>query len=116
MDSSRIMSKYSTKTRVQKITPASVRTEAVQGALPVGANSPQKPPYGLYAEKLSGTAFTAPRHENMQTWLYRVLPSSAHSDFEPCDLVHGGTTPDSKKLRQIPNQLRWDPFDLNEDL
>lgn len=116
MDSSRIMSKYSTKTRVHKITPASVRTEAFQGALPVGANSPQKPPYGLYAEKLSGTAFTAPRHENMQTWLYRVLPSSAHSDFEPCDLVHGGTTPDSKTLRQIPNQLRWDPFDLNEDL
>ena len=35
------------------------RTEAVPGALPVGQNSPQKPPHGLYAEKLSGTAFTA---------------------------------------------------------
>jgi len=34
-------------------------TEALPGALPVGRNSPQKCPYGLYAEQLSGTAFTA---------------------------------------------------------
>ena len=54
------------------------RSEAVEGALPIGHNSPQKPPLGLYAEKLSGTAFTAPRHDNKQTWLYRVLPSCAH--------------------------------------
>ena len=48
-----------------------VATEAVPGALPVGRNSPQRPPYGLYAEQLSGTAFTAPRHENRRSWLYR---------------------------------------------
>ncbi|KAL1843250.1 hypothetical protein VTJ49DRAFT_2581 [Mycothermus thermophilus] len=56
-------------------------SSAVPGALPVGQNSPQKPPLGLYAEKLSGTAFTAPRHENKQTWLYRILPSCSHP---PC--------------------------------
>jgi homogentisate 1,2-dioxygenase len=70
----------------------------------------------LYAEKLSGTAFTAPRHENLQTWLYRVLPSASHQEFEPVESVNGGTAPDSKTLHQIPNQLRWDPFDLNHDL
>ncbi len=38
-------------------------TEALPGALPQGRNSPQKCPYGLYAEQLSGSAFTAPgRH------------------------------------------------------
>jgi len=90
------------------------RSEAVEGALPVGANSPQKPPYGLYAEKLSGTAFTAPRHENQQTWLYRILPAAAHSAFEPRESATYNTNPESRKLHQIPNQLRWDPFDLDE--
>ncbi|KAK5215650.1 hypothetical protein LTR72_011303 [Exophiala xenobiotica] len=93
-------------------------TEAVKGALPIGANSPQKPPYGLYAEKLSGTAFTAPRHENLQTWLYRILPSAAHGDFEPYHVDHSNlpTGGDKEKVHQIPNQLRWDPFDINEDV
>jgi len=36
-------------------------SEALAGAVPVGQNSPQRAPYGLYAEQLSGTAFTAPR-------------------------------------------------------
>jgi len=36
-------------------------SEAVPGALPHGQNSPQKVPFGLYAEQLSGSAFTAPR-------------------------------------------------------
>ena len=49
-------------------------TEAVPGALPKGRNSPQRPAFGLYAEQLSGTAFTAPRHENRRSWLRR----SAH--------------------------------------
>lgn len=92
-------------------------TEAIAGALPVGANNPQKCPYGLYNEKLSGTAFTAPRHENLQSWLYRILPASAHSPFEPretesYDLNPGGLR--SAKWHQIPNQLRWDPFDMDE--
>ncbi|MDB5670209.1 MAG: homogentisate 1,2-dioxygenase, partial [Alphaproteobacteria bacterium] len=47
-------------------------TEAVAGALPAGRNSPQRPAFGLYAEQLSGTAFTAPRAENRRSWLYRL--------------------------------------------
>ncbi|KAI4748434.1 Homogentisate 1,2-dioxygenase [Aureobasidium sp. EXF-12298] len=92
-------------------------TEAVEGALPIGTNSPQKPPFGLYAEKLSGTSFTAPRHENQQTWLYRILPASAHSNFEPREHATFNTNPENQpgqKIHQIPNQLRWDPFDLDE--
>ncbi|KAI1446560.1 Homogentisate 1,2-dioxygenase [Annulohypoxylon stygium] len=91
-------------------------SEAISGALPIGQNSPQKPPYGLYAEKLSGTAFTAPRHENQQTWLYRILPSCAHPPFAPAAdgsfKLDKGT--DSAKLEYIPNQLRWDPFDHDD--
>src|SRR5512133_543067 len=57
-------------------------TEAVAGALPVGQNSPQRVPLGLYAEQLSGTPFTAPRGENRRTWCYRIRPSVVHSPFE----------------------------------
>ncbi|KAI6775825.1 hypothetical protein HG530_002583 [Fusarium avenaceum] len=96
-----------------------LESEAVEGALPIGHNSPQKPPYGLYAEKLSGTAFTAPRHENKQTWLYRVLPSCAHPPYqantEPTSDVNKTLDgAEDGKLHYIPNQLRWDPFDHDE--
>ncbi|KAL7787885.1 homogentisate 1,2-dioxygenase [Trichoderma ceciliae] len=92
-----------------------LESEAVEGALPIGHNSPQKPPYGLYAEKLSGTAFTAPRSENKQTWLYRVLPSCAHPPYQPSPESRAAQEgADASKLRFIPNQLRWDPFDHNE--
>ncbi|KAH6617102.1 Homogentisate 1,2-dioxygenase [Chaetomium tenue] len=89
-------------------------TEAVPGALPLGHNSPQQPPLGLYAEKLSGTAFTAPRHENKQSWLYRILPACAHPPFVPApapneSLGLGGAP--FRNMHYIPNQLRWDPFD-----
>ena len=95
----------------------SQRTEAVEGALPIGQNSPQQPAYGLYAEKLSGTAFTSPRWENQQTWLYRILPACSQTPFEPRETTTYNTNPESKpheKIHQIPNQLRWDPFDLDE--
>ncbi|KAF7558277.1 hypothetical protein G7Z17_g115 [Cylindrodendrum hubeiense] len=92
-------------------------TEAIPGSLPVGANSPQKPPYGLYAEKFSGTAFTAPRHSNLQSWLYRILPAAAHRPFElsktqPSGHSLQGSVP---QFTQVPNQLRWDPFDIADD-
>lgn len=91
------------------------RTEAVPGALPVGQNSPQKPPHGLYAEKLSGTAFTAPRAENQQSWLYRIVPSCAHPAFVADTSAASPFTPDrpysAQQLRYVPDQLRWDPFD-----
>src|SRR5687768_17977563 len=56
-------------------------TEAVPGALPEGRNSPQKPPFGLYTEQLSGTAFTAPRGENRRSWLYRLRPTAEHPPY-----------------------------------
>src|ERR1700688_5143235 len=58
-------------------------SEAVEGVLPRGQNSPQKVEHGLYTEQLSGTAFTAPRGVNRRTWLYRIRPSVAHKPFEP---------------------------------
>ena len=61
-------------------------SEAVEGVLPRGQNSPQKVAHGLYAEQLSGTAFTAPRTVNRRTWLYRIRPSVAHKPFEPISL------------------------------
>ncbi|MFD2272697.1 homogentisate 1,2-dioxygenase [Undibacterium arcticum] len=69
-------------------------TEALSGALPQGQNSPQKAPYGLYAEQLSGTAFTAPRHSNRRSWLYRIRPAAMHEAFEP---AAGGATGTLKK-------------------
>src|ERR1700680_143971 len=63
----------------------SVATEAVAGALPRGQNSPQRVPLGLYAEQLSGTAFTAPRAENRRTWMYRMRPSAAHPAYHPIE-------------------------------
>ena len=60
-------------------------SEALAGALPVGQNSPQKAPYGLYAEQMSGTAFTAPRHANRRSWLYRIRPAAMHDPFRQID-------------------------------
>ncbi|OAA57900.1 homogentisate-dioxygenase [Niveomyces insectorum RCEF 264] len=98
-------------------------TEAVPGALPVGQNSPQKPPYGLYAEKLSGTSFTAPRHENKQSWLYRITPACALSPFtaeKPTATTTAMTSHDAafvaaEHLQYLPDQFRWDPFPAPQD-
>jgi homogentisate 1,2-dioxygenase len=83
-------------------------SEALPGALPVGRNSPQRAPYGLYAEQLSGTAFTAPRHQNRRTWLYRIRPSAVHGRFEP--LAHARFHNRFDEAPVSPNQLRWDPL------
>ena len=83
-------------------------TEALVGALPIGKNSPQKPPLGLYAEQLSGTAFTAPRRENRRTWLYRTRPSADHKAYTvlpPSRLCSG---PFDGEV--TPNRLRWSPL------
>jgi homogentisate 1,2-dioxygenase len=84
-------------------------TEALAGALPIGQNSPQRAPYGLYAEQLSGTAFTAPRESNRRSWLYRIRPAAMHRPFDPYD---GGEalTNDFAVVDAPPNQLRWDPL------
>ena len=85
-------------------------TEALEGALPQGQNSPQRAPYGLYAEQLSGTAFTAPRSANRRSWLYRMRPASVHAPFEP--FGHERFISDFSALPTSPNQLRWDPLPL----
>ncbi|QOW19805.1 homogentisate 1,2-dioxygenase [Lysobacter ciconiae] len=87
-------------------------TQALPGTLPEGRNSPQKVAHGLYAEQLTGTAFTAPRHANRRSWLYRIRPAAMHGAFSPFeqprfhnDFQSGPVTPD---------QLRWDPLPMPE--
>ncbi len=84
-------------------------TEAIAGALPQGRNSPQRPAFGLYAEQLSGTAFTAPRSENRRTWLYRMRPSAQHPPYR----AYQGAdhfAPAFGDLPLAPNRLRWNPL------
>ncbi|WP_134503023.1 homogentisate 1,2-dioxygenase, partial [Pseudomonas aeruginosa] len=85
-------------------------SEALPGALPVGQNSPQKAPYGLYAELLSGTAFTMARSEARRTWLYRITPSAKHPPFRRLERQIAGAELDAP----TPNRLRWDPLALPE--
>jgi homogentisate 1,2-dioxygenase len=85
-------------------------TEAVAGTLPVGRNSPQQVAHGLYAEQLSGTAFTAPRHHNRRSWLYRMRPAAMHQPFKL--LQSGKFHNDFDAAPATPNQLRWDPLPL----
>jgi homogentisate 1,2-dioxygenase len=86
-------------------------SEAVAGALPVGRNSPQRPPHGLYAELISGTAFTAPRHENRRTWTYRIRPSAMHRPFARIDNGSLRSAPFGE-VEATPSQLRWDPIPI----
>lgn len=84
------------------------QTEAVPGALPMNQNSPQHCNLGLYAEQLSGTAFTRPRHNNLRSWLYRMLPSVVQGTYYPYEVelfkpYHA---------EQSPNPLRWSPLNL----
>ncbi|MGQ0335998.1 homogentisate 1,2-dioxygenase [Halomonas elongata] len=88
-------------------------TEALPGALPQGQNSPQRCPYGLYAEQLSGSAFTAPRHHNLRSWLYRIRPSVVQSGYEPLEVGKVATSPLDNPAAD-PNQMRWDPVPLPE--
>ena len=87
-------------------------TEALPGALPVGRNSPQKPAYGLYAEQISGSPFTAPRATNERSWLYRIRPTIAHwGAFAPADLGLWRTAP-AQEVDLPLAPMRWDPFPL----
>ena len=96
-------------------------TEAVAGALPEGRNSPQRVAHGLYAEQLSGTAFTAPRHANRRSWLYRIRPAAVHGAFAPFeqsafhnDFGNGAVTPE--RLRWSPPPLPTVPTDFVDGL
>lgn len=87
-------------------------SEAVPGALPLGQNSPQRVPFGLYAEQWSGSAFTAPRAENRRSWLYRLRPTAQHPPYVPYardTLLRSGPFDEEPAS---PNRLRWDPLPL----
>jgi len=88
-------------------------TEAVEGALPKGRNSPQRPPFGLYAEQLSGSSFTSPRHENRRSWLYRMRPTADHRPFVAYEGAPLFVAPPSQDPL-APNRLRWDPPRLSD--
>jgi len=84
-------------------------TEALPGALPIGRNSPQKVSYGLYAEQLSGSPFTAPRTSNERSWLYRIRPTVRHwGRFSKVDSGLWRSAPDTEV--EVPiGPMRWDP-------
>ena len=84
-------------------------SEAEKGTLPVGQNSPQQPPKGLYPEQINGSAFTRPRAQNLRSWLYRIKPSVVHPPYEAASLPQWQTPPFHRKLPRTPAQLRWDP-------
>ncbi|MBV9561331.1 MAG: homogentisate 1,2-dioxygenase, partial [Bradyrhizobium sp.] len=87
----------------------SFETESLPGALPMGRNSPQRCAYGLYAEQLSGSPFTAPRGSNERSWLYRIRPSVRHSGrFAEVDAGLWRSAPCHEYDLPI-GQLRWDP-------
>src|SRR5690349_9835069 len=95
----------------------SFETEALPGALPIGRNSPQKCAYGLYAEQLSGSPFTAPRKTNERSWLYRIRPSVGNwGEFRKTDVGLWRTAPAPESELPIA-PLRWDPIPIpNEPL
>jgi homogentisate 1,2-dioxygenase len=91
-------------------------TEALPGALPVGQNSPQRCAYGLYAEQLSGSPFTAPRGSNERSWLYRIRPSVRHTGrFGTIDLPYWKTAPSIQQHDRSIGQYRWSPVPIPQE-
>jgi homogentisate 1,2-dioxygenase len=89
-------------------------SEALPGALPKGRNSPQAAAYGLYTEKLSGTAFTAPRAYNYRSWFYRIRPSVVQGRFEQIGMGLIRTSPNNEEATS-PNALRWSPLPVPKE-
>ncbi|KAF9588131.1 hypothetical protein IFM89_007607 [Coptis chinensis] len=89
-------------------------SEAIPGALPHGQNSPLMCPYGLYAEQISGTSFTAPRKSNQRSWLYRIKPSVTHEPFKPRVPSHEKLVSEFNQTNSSanPTQLRWKPVEI----
>ncbi|KAL0482148.1 homogentisate 1,2-dioxygenase [Acrasis kona] len=93
-------------------------SESLEGALPVGQNCPQKCPYGLYAEQISGTAFTAPRVRNQRTWFYRIRPSVVHYPFHPHRQKENSVRKVVSEFGSeyaTPQQLRWLPTQVPKE-
>ncbi len=95
----------------------SFESEALAGALPVGRNSPQQVRYGLYAEQLSGSPFTAPQRSNQRSWLYRIRPSVKHSGrFRRVDKNLIRTAPEARLESTLPiGQMRWGPIPIPDE-
>ena len=90
-------------------------TEALPGALPVGRNSPQRCAYGLYAEQLSGSPFTAPRVSNERSWLYRIRPTVQHwGRMEKMDARLWRTAP-CVEVELPPAPMRWSPLEVGAE-
>ena len=89
-------------------------TEAVAGALPQGRNSPQRAPFDLYPELISGTAFTAPRHQNRRTWMYRRQPSVVAGRYQAYAQARWTTGAD-REIALPPEPLRWAPIPFGSD-
>ncbi|KAF5232145.1 hypothetical protein FANTH_13142 [Fusarium anthophilum] len=98
-------------------------SQAIKNTIPVAQNSPQRLPYGLYTEKLSGTAFTVPRVENQHSWLYRILPTASHDRWEELSQLavgsgisasHENSTRTHQELKFTPDQLLFEPFDIQD--
>ena len=90
-------------------------TEALPGALPVGRNSPQKVNYGLYAEQLSGSPFTAPQASNQRSWLYRIRPTVRHTGrFARIDSGLIRSAPQRESELPIA-PLRWGPTPIPDE-
>lgn len=90
------------------------QTESLENALPRQQNSPQRTPYDLYAEQLNGSAFTAMRHQNLASWLYRIRPSVKHSGH--FNLIHQDKIQSAPLQNAItpPTQFRWNPLPVPE--
>ncbi len=95
----------------------SFETEALAGALPVGRNSPQRVKFGLYAEQLSGSPFTAPQDTNQRSWLYRIRPTVKHSArYRRIDKGFMRTAPAAREESDLPiGQLRWGPIPIPDE-
>jgi homogentisate 1,2-dioxygenase len=97
------------------------QSEALKNALPVGQNTPQKCNYGLYAEQLSGSAFTVPRCSNMRSWLYRIRPSVCHGEFKRLKELQNYVSSNSCQIKpeQYSNviniRMRWSPFEIPKE-
>jgi homogentisate 1,2-dioxygenase len=98
-----------------------LESEALAGALPRQQNSPRRTPFGLYAEQVNGSGFTAHRSDNRRTWLYRIRPSSQRRPFAP--LAHerfgaafAGRPPEINLTGWAPLPLPAEPRDFIDGL
>jgi homogentisate 1,2-dioxygenase len=113
-DSANLAAKVAARTEYMTGFGNAFTTETAPGVLPEGRNSPQRAPYGLYVEQLSGTAFTAPRAENRRSWLYRLRPSANHPAFTPYAQGNLRSGP-FDEAPAPPNRMRWNPLPLADE-